>query len=107
VLTLPPHSDHDDADEPKKQRSASVSGSATQHTNSGHSHAYMEEAGSGVHGTIGYIAPECFRTEKATRESNVYAFGAVVLEVVCGRRPRFDIEGFHFLVDWVWRPHRD
>jgi len=69
--------------------------------------SYMEEAGGGVHGTVGYIAPECFHTEKATRESDVYAFGAVVLEVVCGRRPRCDIEGFHFLVDWVWRLHRD
>ncbi|WVZ92201.1 hypothetical protein U9M48_038284 [Paspalum notatum var. saurae] len=69
--------------------------------------SYMEEAGGGVHGTVGYIAPECFHTEKATRESDVYAFGAVVLEVVCGRRPRCDVEGFHFLVDWVWRLHRD
>ncbi|RCV31824.1 hypothetical protein SEVIR_6G216200v4 [Setaria viridis] len=69
--------------------------------------SYIEEAGGGVHGTVGYIAPECFHTEKATRESDVYAFGAVVLEVVCGRRPRCDVEGFHFLVDWVWRLHRD
>ncbi|KAK3123852.1 hypothetical protein QOZ80_8AG0637070 [Eleusine coracana subsp. coracana] len=69
--------------------------------------SYMEEAGGGVHGTVGYIAPECFHTEKATRESDVYAFGAVVLEVVCGRRPRCDVDGFAFLVDWVWRLHRD
>ncbi|VAI74045.1 unnamed protein product [Triticum turgidum subsp. durum] len=69
--------------------------------------SYTEEAGGGVHGTVGYIAPECFHTEKATRESDVYAFGAVILEVVCGRRPRCDIDGFHFLVDWVWRLHRD
>ncbi|CAO2162775.1 unnamed protein product [Urochloa humidicola] len=70
--------------------------------------SYIDEAaGGGVHGTVGYIAPECFHTEKATRESDVYALGAVALEVVCGRRPRCDIEGFHFLVDWVWRLHRD
>ncbi|KAG2585000.1 probable L-type lectin-domain containing receptor kinase S.5 [Panicum virgatum] len=70
--------------------------------------SYIDEAaGGGVHGTVGYIAPECFHTEKATRESDVYAFGAVVLEVVCGRRPRCDVDGFHFLVDWVWRLHRD
>ncbi|CAO2207253.1 unnamed protein product [Urochloa humidicola] len=68
--------------------------------------SYIEE-GHGVHGTVGYIAPECFHTEKATRESDVYAFGAVALEVACGRRPRCDLEGFHFLVDWVWRLHRD
>ncbi|CAO2202511.1 unnamed protein product [Urochloa humidicola] len=70
--------------------------------------SYIDEAaGGGVHGTVGYIAPECFHTEKATRESDVYALGAVALEVVCGRRPRCDVEGFHFLVDWVWRLHRD
>lgn len=71
--------------------------------------SYTDEAagGGGFHGTVGYIAPECFHTEKATRESDVYAFGAVVLEVVAGRRPRCDVEGFHFLVDWVWRLHRD
>ncbi|KQJ98961.1 probable L-type lectin-domain containing receptor kinase S.5 [Brachypodium distachyon] len=69
--------------------------------------SYTEEVAGGVHGTVGYIAPECFHTEKATRESDVYAFGAVILEVVCGRRPRCDVEGFHFLVDWVWRLHRD
>ncbi|XP_051203204.1 probable L-type lectin-domain containing receptor kinase S.5 [Lolium perenne] len=69
--------------------------------------SYMEEVAGGVHGTVGYIAPECFHTEKATRESDVYAFGAVILETVCGRRPRCDIDGFHFLVDWVWRLHRD
>ncbi|CAO2173379.1 unnamed protein product [Urochloa humidicola] len=69
--------------------------------------SYIDEAAGGVHGTVGYIAPECFHTEKATRESDVYALGAVALEVVCGRRPRCDVEGFHFLVDWVWRLHRD
>jgi serine/threonine protein kinase len=69
--------------------------------------SYMEEVAGGVHGTVGYIAPECFHTEKATRESDVYAFGAVILETVCGRRPRCDIDGFNFLVDWVWRLHRD
>lgn len=35
----------------------------------------------GVPGTIGYIAPECLHTGKATRESDTYGFGAVILEV--------------------------
>ena len=38
----------------------------------------------GVHGTRGYITPECLCTGKASCESNVYGFGAVLLEVVCG-----------------------
>ncbi|KAK6127540.1 hypothetical protein DH2020_038698 [Rehmannia glutinosa] len=61
----------------------------------------------GVLGTMGYIAPECFHTGKATRQSDVYAFGAVLLEVVCGQRPGTKISGFQLLVDWVWLLHRD
>lgn len=57
-----------------------------------------------VVGTLGYLAPELPRTGKATPSSDVYAFGAVLLEVVCGRRP---IEPKALpeelvLVDWVW-----
>ncbi|KAI6671646.1 hypothetical protein NL676_006531 [Syzygium grande] len=44
---------------------------------------------------------------KATRESDIYGFGAVVLEVVCGQRPWTKIGGFCFLVDWVWSLHRE
>ncbi|VFQ99762.1 unnamed protein product [Cuscuta campestris] len=61
----------------------------------------------GVLGTVGYVAPECFHTGKATRESDVYAFGAVILEVLCGRRPGAKIDSFNILVDWVWYLHRD
>lgn len=61
----------------------------------------------GLPGTVGYIAPECFHTGKATRQSDVYGFGAVILEVVCGQRPRCNIQGFQFLVDWVWTLYRE
>uniref|UniRef100_A0A7N0T723 Protein kinase domain-containing protein n=1 Tax=Kalanchoe fedtschenkoi TaxID=63787 RepID=A0A7N0T723_KALFE len=61
----------------------------------------------GIPGTIGYIAPECFHTGKATCESDVYGFGAVVLEVVCGQRPWTKIAGFQLLVDWVWKLHEE
>lgn len=44
---------------------------------------------------------------KASRESDIYGFGAVVLEVVCGQRPWTKIGGFWFLVDWVWSLHRE
>ncbi|XP_016479299.2 L-type lectin-domain containing receptor kinase IV.1-like [Nicotiana tabacum] len=40
-----------------------------------------------VVGTVGYLAPEQTRTGKATTCSDVYAFGAFLLEVACGRRP--------------------
>ncbi|KAG6510695.1 probable L-type lectin-domain containing receptor kinase S.5 [Zingiber officinale] len=69
--------------------------------------SYAELEMAGVPGTMGYIAPECFLTGKATRESDIFGFGAVVLEVVCGRRPRCDIDGFLFLCDWVWKLFRE
>ncbi|KAI9073534.1 hypothetical protein K1719_044502 [Acacia pycnantha] len=40
-----------------------------------------------VVGTLGYLAPENTRTRTATTKSDVFAFGAFILEVVCGRRP--------------------
>ncbi|OWM68361.1 probable L-type lectin-domain containing receptor kinase S.5 isoform X2 [Punica granatum] len=61
----------------------------------------------GVPGTFGYIAPECLHTGKASRESDVYGFGAVILEVICGQRPWTKIGDFQLLVDWVWYLHRD
>ncbi|KAJ8475528.1 hypothetical protein OPV22_019255 [Ensete ventricosum] len=67
--------------------------------------SYVEIELGGVPGTLGYIAPECFHTGKATRQSDVFGFGAVVLEVVCGRRPRCDVPGAQFLADWVWKLH--
>jgi serine/threonine protein kinase len=38
-------------------------------------------------GTLGYMAPELPYTGKATKETDVYSFGILVLEVVCGRHP--------------------
>ncbi|KAF3454657.1 hypothetical protein FNV43_RR05105 [Rhamnella rubrinervis] len=40
-----------------------------------------------VVGTVGYLAPELTRTGKATTKTDVFAFGAFMLEVACGRRP--------------------
>lgn len=57
-----------------------------------------------VVGTLGYLAPEHTRTGKATTNSDVFAFGAFMLEVVCGRRPIEHVEGSgsEILVDWVY-----
>ncbi|KAL6871052.1 hypothetical protein ACP4OV_014900 [Aristida adscensionis] len=58
--------------------------------------------------TWGYIAPELARLGKATKATDVFAFGVLMLEVVSGRRPIWvDADGEHLaLADWVvaaWR----
>ncbi|XP_045794333.1 L-type lectin-domain containing receptor kinase IV.1-like [Trifolium pratense] len=57
-----------------------------------------------VAGTVGYLAPEHTRTGKATKFSDVYAFGAFLLEVVCGRRPIDRVGKYEsvILVDFVF-----
>ncbi|EEF40244.1 kinase, putative [Ricinus communis] len=55
-------------------------------------------------GTMGYMAPECVTTGKASRESDVYRFGIVALEIACGRKPinpKAD-ETEVYMVKWVW-----
>ncbi|KDP47045.1 hypothetical protein JCGZ_10772 [Jatropha curcas] len=72
--------------------------------------SYAELELGGVAGTMGYVAPECFHTGRATPESDVFGFGAVVLEVVCGKGPGTKIhhnQHLYSLVDWVWMLHRE
>ncbi|XP_031489708.1 L-type lectin-domain containing receptor kinase SIT2-like [Nymphaea colorata] len=38
-------------------------------------------------GSFGYMAPELSRTCKFTTSSDVYSYGALLLEMACGRRP--------------------
>ncbi|KAG5529888.1 hypothetical protein RHGRI_030308 [Rhododendron griersonianum] len=62
------------------------------------------EAGN-ILGTRGYMAPEYLSTGMATEKSDVYAFGAVLLEVVCGRLSGAQIGSYPSLLDWVWALH--
>lgn len=62
-----------------------------------------------VVGTLGYLAPELPRTGRATTCSDVFAFGTLLLEVACGRRP---IESKArpedlVLVDYVWNKWKE
>ncbi|PIA51934.1 hypothetical protein AQUCO_01000064v1 [Aquilegia coerulea] len=57
----------------------------------------------GLAGTLGYLAPEYINTGKASKESDVFSFGVVALEIASGRKsvdPTGDSEmGF---VELVW-----
>ncbi|KAF5476104.1 hypothetical protein F2P56_007843 [Juglans regia] len=55
-----------------------------------------------VVGTLGYLAPEHTRSGKATTSTDVFAFGAFLLEVACGRRPIDQRADDAVLVDWVF-----
>ncbi|XP_042494350.1 L-type lectin-domain containing receptor kinase IV.1-like [Macadamia integrifolia] len=64
-----------------------------------------------VVGTLGYLAPELCRIGKASPSVDVFAFGAFLLEVACGRRPIEPeaLEERAVLVDWVvscWKKGR-
>ncbi|KAJ1288149.1 hypothetical protein BS78_02G067900 [Paspalum vaginatum] len=62
----------------------------------------------GVAGTWGFIAPEYSVSHKATRKTDIYAFGVLVLEIVTGRRALSVLQDtFQLLTDWVWRLHRE
>ncbi|TYI33738.1 hypothetical protein ES332_A04G154700v1 [Gossypium tomentosum] len=63
-------------------------------------------------GTDGYIAPECLETYKAIKESDIYSFGIVALEIASGKKVVAVIEmnGKRFktkLVEWVWELYRE
>nr|GMC74896.1 L-type lectin-domain containing receptor kinase IX.1-like [Ipomoea batatas] len=55
-------------------------------------------------GTPGYVAPECIFTFKTSKESDVYSFGIVALEIATGQRAIIvnQPEGVKTLVEWVW-----
>ena len=57
-----------------------------------------------VAGTPGYMAPESILTWRATVETDVYAFGVLILEVVSGKFPGDENikNKYTSLVDWAW-----
>ncbi|CAG7894099.1 unnamed protein product [Brassica rapa] len=58
-----------------------------------------------VAGTWGYLSPDHVRTGRATTATDIFAFGVLLLEVACGRRPiQIQNEGGErgLLLDWVF-----
>ncbi|KAG7958991.1 hypothetical protein I3843_10G048900 [Carya illinoinensis] len=64
-----------------------------------HSHGQVPTT-TRVVGTVGYLAPEVIKSGRASAQTDVFGFGALILEVMCGRRPIE--EGKLPLVDWAW-----
>ncbi|KAK7404993.1 hypothetical protein VNO78_06103 [Psophocarpus tetragonolobus] len=54
-----------------------------------------------VIGTVGFMAPELIHTGRASTQTDVFSFGVLVLEVVCGRRPTEETKPA--LVTWLWK----
>jgi len=54
-----------------------------------------------VVGTVGYLAPEVMSSGRPSAQTDVFGFGVLILEVMCGRRPTE--EGKPPLVEWAWQ----
>ncbi|XP_018837037.2 L-type lectin-domain containing receptor kinase IX.1-like, partial [Juglans regia] len=58
----------------------------------------------GLAGTLGYMAPEYITTGRASKESDVYSYGVVALEIATGKKSTDHPEkdSAMGLVEWVW-----
>ncbi|CAN6363649.1 unnamed protein product [Urochloa humidicola] len=59
----------------------------------------------GIAGTWGYIAPDYAMSYKATRQTDIYAFGVLILEVVTGKKNGDVQPEDDHITDWIWRLH--
>ncbi|XP_061983461.1 cold-responsive protein kinase 1-like isoform X1 [Populus nigra] len=66
--------------------------------------ANLTHISTNVAGTAGYLAPEYAIRGQLTRKADIYSFGVLLLEIVCGRsntNRRFPLEE-QYLVETVW-----
>ncbi|WJX87746.1 hypothetical protein P8452_69901 [Trifolium repens] len=59
----------------------------------------------GLAGTFGYLAPEYVSTGRASKESDVYSFGIVVMEITTGKKATEVIkekDEEKGMIEWVW-----
>ncbi|KAE8726608.1 putative L-type lectin-domain containing receptor kinase S.5 [Hibiscus syriacus] len=62
-----------------------------------------------IAGTPGYMAPETFLISRAMVETDVYSYGVLLIEVVCGRKLGNQSELNNYnnsIVNWLWEYYR-
>ena len=53
-------------------------------------------------GTPAYLAPECWQGQGATLQSDIYAFGIMMTEILMGKRPfKVNIESSDPMIEWA------
>ncbi|XP_015879316.1 cysteine-rich receptor-like protein kinase 42 [Ziziphus jujuba] len=60
----------------------------------------------GIAGTLGYMAPEYLIRGQLTEKADVYSFGVLVLEIVCGRRNSAFKQDSGSLLQMVWKHYK-
>ncbi|XP_030531007.1 cysteine-rich receptor-like protein kinase 42 [Rhodamnia argentea] len=60
----------------------------------------------GIAGTLGYMAPEYLVRGQLTEKADVYSFGVLVLEIICGRRSSSFREEPMSLLQMVWNLYK-
>ncbi|XP_022152135.1 cysteine-rich receptor-like protein kinase 42 [Momordica charantia] len=60
----------------------------------------------GIAGTLGYMAPEYLVRGQLTEKADVYSFGVLILEIVCGRRNSSFVENSTPLLQAVWELYK-
>jgi serine/threonine protein kinase len=60
----------------------------------------------GIAGTLGYMAPEYLVRGQLTEKADVYSFGVLVLEIVCGKKNNSTIHDLGSLLEMVWKLYK-
>ncbi|KAI4350664.1 hypothetical protein L6164_005097 [Bauhinia variegata] len=60
----------------------------------------------GIAGTLGYMAPEYLIRGQLTDKADVYSYGVLLLEIICGRRNNVFREDSSSLLQTVWKLSR-